>query len=183
MRIVIDGNIGSGKTSQLDLLGTLGYKIKKEPIDQWPLELFYSDPERWGFLFQIVVLQTFDYGPDDGFTILERCPSSSKDVFWSIMNKNQVEDIAYTYEFNRHAWYPDVYIFIHKPPEMCYRHIQERTQAGDSKVSLEYLKVLDGQYEKMFETIPCKHKHRIDGSQSIQDVFKEISAIIKKYKD
>ena len=53
-KIVIDGNIGSGKTTQLDLLEQQGkYNIKKEPIEKWPLDLYYSDPKRWGFLFLI----------------------------------------------------------------------------------------------------------------------------------
>ena len=55
-KIVIDGNIGAGKTTQLNRIEKLGFRVVKEPIEQWPLDLFYSDPERWGFLFQMVRL-------------------------------------------------------------------------------------------------------------------------------
>jgi predicted ATPase len=41
MKVVIDGNIGSGKTTQLGLLEKAGYIVRREPIDQWPLEEFY----------------------------------------------------------------------------------------------------------------------------------------------
>jgi len=181
MRIVIDGNIGSGKTTQLDALRGLGYKIKKEPIEKWPLELFYSDPGRWGFLFQMIVLQTFEVdGGEDGCTIYERCPSSSRDVFWSVMDKNPVEDQAYQYEFNRHAWFPDVYILIDKSPELCHEHMKLRKQDGDSMVSLEYLQRLDTQYSIMFDQIQCP-KYRVDGDATVDKVLEDIKAIIKRY--
>jgi deoxyadenosine/deoxycytidine kinase len=38
MRIVIDGNIGAGKTTQLGLLEKIGYTVRREAIDDWPLE-------------------------------------------------------------------------------------------------------------------------------------------------
>ena len=56
MKSVIDGNIGCGKTTQLKILENIGFNVRYEPIEDWPLDLFYSDMERWGFLFQIVVL-------------------------------------------------------------------------------------------------------------------------------
>lgn len=31
MKVVIDGNIGSGKTTQLDLLEMRGYRVRREP--------------------------------------------------------------------------------------------------------------------------------------------------------
>jgi predicted ATPase len=38
MRVVIDGNIGSGKTTQLELLERKGWFIQKEPIRFMALE-------------------------------------------------------------------------------------------------------------------------------------------------
>jgi hypothetical protein len=40
MKIVIDGNIGSGKTTQLGLLEQKGWKLRREPIDKWPPQRF-----------------------------------------------------------------------------------------------------------------------------------------------
>jgi deoxyadenosine/deoxycytidine kinase len=82
MKIVIDGNIGSGKTTQLDILTNENFQVVKEPIEKWPLDLFYSDPERWGFLFQLIILQTLQCLPTDDMVIYERCPLSSKEIFW-----------------------------------------------------------------------------------------------------
>ena len=82
MIIAIEGNIGCGKTTQLSILEKQGYSIYKEPIDKWPLDEFYQDPSRWGFLLQVVVLRTFIKGTEP-ISIHERSPMSSKYVFWN----------------------------------------------------------------------------------------------------
>ena len=58
LRVVIDGNIGSGKTTQLGLLEKTGYTVRREAIQDWPLEEFYKDPARWAFLLHTSILLT-----------------------------------------------------------------------------------------------------------------------------
>lgn len=179
-KIVIDGNIGAGKTTQLDMLEKDGYSVKREPIDQWPLELFYSDPDRWGFLFQIIILQTLTLNQDDKPCIYERCPKSSLDVFWRLMKKNDVEDQAYKKAYEHYGWEPDVYIFIDTPPLQCKERIQMRTQDGDSGVSQEYLEKLYEAYMDMYDNMKCV-KYKIDGTQTQDVIVKKIKQIINKY--
>lgn len=178
MKVVIDGNIGSGKTTQLNLLEQKGLSVVREPIDKWPLDLYYSDPERWGFLFQMLILQTLK--TYEGFHIYERSPLSSKEVFWKIMKKTALEDQVYQTEFQHHGWLPDIYIYISKTPELCHRHIQCRTQEGDGKVSLEYLKTLDAHYSTMISDLDRRDitVYIVDGNMSVQDVHNKIFEII-----
>jgi len=176
MRIVIDGNIGSGKTTQLDLLEKIGYSVKREPIAQWPLDLYYSDPERWGFLFQIIILQTLV--PNEETTIYERSPISSRDVFWKTMKKTDIEDEAYRKQFDIQAWLPEFYIFIDKGPDNCFNQIKKRNQEGDSKISLDYLKELDSNYNLMFKDLECK-KIKVDGNDTIEHIHNKIVNILK----
>ena len=171
MKIVIDGNIGSGKTTQLNILEDLGFKVKREPIDQWPLELFYSDMERWGLTFQLVVLNTLT--TEEGEIIYERSPVSAKNVFWRAMKKTDLEDRVFNNYYDVMGWGPDLYILINKSPEMCYEHIQERVQAGDGGVTLDYLKTLDGYYQDMFEELDCP-KYKVDGNKPIREVHQDI---------
>ena len=180
MKVVIDGNIGSGKTTQLNKLESAGLPVRREPIEKWPLDLYYSDPVRWGFLFQMIILQTLKC--ENGFMIYERSPISSRDVFWEIMEKTDIEDAVYRKEFDDRAWYPDVYILIDKAPETCYEHLCTRDQAGDSGVTYEYLKQVGDQYEKMFKKLTCV-KYKIDGNQPIDTVYSEILNVIKKHND
>ena len=82
-RVVIDGNIASGKSTQFDMLAKQGYSVLSERIYDWPLELFYSDPKRWALLLQFAILKSFHTHKND-FKIFERSPESSRDVFWKM---------------------------------------------------------------------------------------------------
>lgn len=181
MHIVIDGNIGSGKTTQLDLLEQKGWSVKREPLDKWPLELFYTDMSRWALLLQMRILQTLQPAAHTP-TVYERCLLSTRHVFWEyLLNKGLVrpeEDQVYTEAYEKYYWVPDLYIYLRKSPEIAYEHIRKRHQTGDASVTLDYLKDLDRLYEKMIRTITC-HVHVIecDGktpaeiSKSISDVM------------
>lgn len=176
MKIVIDGNIGSGKTTQLTCLSEYNYNIIKEPIDEWPLDLFYSDPERWGFLFQMIVLRTLR--TIEGSAIYERCPVSSKEVFWQLMKKHPIEEQVYEEEYKLRAWYPDMYILIDTGADQCYENIKKRSQAGDYGISLDYLKQLEDKYITMYENLQCP-KFKVDGTRPIEEVTKDIINIIE----
>ncbi len=65
--IVVEGNIGSGKTTFLDKFHdrTGQVEVLSEPVDRWRdasghnlLDLMYSDPARWSLLFQTYVQLT-----------------------------------------------------------------------------------------------------------------------------
>jgi deoxyadenosine/deoxycytidine kinase len=180
MKIVIDGLIGAGKSTQVDILSkTLGISTIREPIDEWPLELFYSDPKRWGFLMQVAVLNSFvKLRHTDG--IFERSPESTRCVFWQNLVDsgmvNSTENEVFNALYDNVSWLPDITILIDKSPELCYEHIQKRTQAGDSKITLEYLKKLNSYYDdfkKMPEVVV------VDGNRSISEVSEDIIKTVR----
>jgi deoxyadenosine/deoxycytidine kinase len=172
MRIVIDGNIGAGKTTQLNILELAGYNVKREPIDDWPLELFYQDKKRWAFLMHVSVLTSLS--PECN-TIHERCVFTTAHVFWKLM-KNKVnpeEDKLFMKLYEKYKWVPDLYIYIHVEPEVAWEHIQNRDQAGDSGITLEYLKEIDQCYKEMLKILPCKVVI-IQGNKSKDVIHSEI---------
>jgi len=176
MKIVIDGNIGAGKTTQLNLLKRIGARVFKEPIEEWPLEEFYADPKKGIFALQMAVLRTVcDQGPG----IYERSLLSSRWVFWEwAKKKNLVEHVkTYEYFYEKHAWSPDLYIFLSKSPEECYLHVSSRKQTGDSKVTLGYLRELDELYSELRDRVTCK-VHVIDASRTPEEIHAEILHII-----
>jgi len=185
MKVVIDGNIGSGKTTQLDLLEKKGWKVRREPIETWPLELFYSDKSRWALVLQLRILQTLRPVDTKDTVVYERCLLSTRHVFWEhLLQKKYVcptEDLVYVHEYDRRAWYPDVYIFLSKSPERAFEHIGKRHQVGDSNISLEYLQELDVLYKKMIQYVPCK-VHVIDGHQDPETIHNQILRILKEKK-
>ena len=180
MKIVIDGLIGAGKSTQVDILSKItGKSVIKEPIADWPLELFYKDPSRWGFMMQVAVLNSY-VKMKESSGIFERCPQSTHDIFWQNLVESKVvtadENTIFEKLYKYHSWNPDVIIFIDKSPEKCYEHIQSRNQTGDTGVSMDYLKSLDVLYTKHFTN--NDKIHVIDGNQSIPDVTRDILKII-----
>lgn len=178
MRITIDGNIGSGKTTQIRLLQEKGISVHPEPIHEWPLTTFYSDKKRWAFLMQMSVLSGFEAHAD----VYERSPDSSLHVFWKYM----VDHDYVTYEENKicrnmysiYGWKPDVFVYIDTPPSICNERVSKRFQDGDSGVYKEYLEELDVYYKKYIELHP--RVFVIDGTKTPEEIHKEIISIIKE---
>ena len=180
MKIVIDGNIASGKTTQLNLLEQQNFKVKREPIEDWPLELYYGNPEQWGLFFQLIVLKTHSRIVKDESCIYERFPGSGTQVFWPIMKKNPSEDLVYQEAYRRYGWEPDIFIWIHTSPSKCWNNVQTRNQDGDKSITSTYLDTLDTQYEKMFNSLKCL-KFEINGNDTVEQVHNEILKIINNY--
>lgn len=181
--IVIDGNIGSGKTTQLSLLEKKGWKVRREPIEQWPLEEFYKDPRRWAFYFHMVILQTLRPLKVDEPVIYERSLLSSRWVFWPVLVKKGYvtpgEDSVYIKFYEQFAWYPDIYIFLSKNTDLAWEHIQKRGQAGDTGVSREYLKELETEYMKLVKNVPCK-VYVINANKSADEIHNEICKLLSE---
>ena len=184
MKIVIDGLIGAGKSTQVDMLSkTLGISAIIEPIDEWPLDMFYNDPKRWGFLMQVAVLNSFvKFQYIDG--IFERSPESTRCVFWhNLVDSgivNNTENEVFQTLYKNLGWTADVTIFIDKTPELCYEHIQSRSQAGDSLITLDYLKKLSSYYED-FKKTPGVIV--IDGNRSIDEISEDIIKTVQILKN
>jgi len=160
MKIVIDGNIGVGKSTQLRLLEGKGYRVKREPIEDWSLDLFYKDKSRWALLLQMQILYSFTSVTSSQVpTIYERCPISSNHVFWDNLLQQKLvtedEDKVYQKYYDKLSWKPDLYIYLVCSPEESWRRIQARKQVGDQKITLEYLKKLHDLYEKVVLRMPC----------------------------
>ena len=180
MKIVVDGTIGAGKTTQLNMLAQKGYAVHREPIDEWPLDEFYKDPSRWAFYFHMVVILSQKPTLDG---IHERSILSSRWVFWNLLAKKgfvtPMEEKTYLQFFEKFKWVPDKYIFLKKTPEKAYEHIQARGQAGDQGVTLDYLKELDIEYLDFLSTISTMCTvHIIDAEKTPEEIHQEILRIL-----
>ena len=183
MTIVIDGNIGAGKTTQLNHLEKLGYKVKREPVEDWPLEKFYRNPSSTCFMFQIAVLHSNIKRKE--FQVYERGILPGRMVFWEDLLlrgivKNTEEHFWYDKIFEELKWFPDKYIFIDVKPETSLERIKSRHQAGDKSIDITLLQSLNNRYKHMIGCIRGKCEvHVLDGEQSEEEILRQIKKIIQ----
>jgi deoxyadenosine/deoxycytidine kinase len=115
--------------------------------------------------------------PGEGVQLVERSLLSSRWVFWEVLKKEgkvtSKEHSTYDKMFEKHAWQPDLFIYLAKSPEKCYEHIQKRTQPGDRAITLKYLMDLNSEYLKLLRNIPCKVLV-VNAERPAEEIHKEI---------
>lgn len=161
--IAIEGNIGAGKTTLGNRLSSqFGYKFIEEPVESWRnqyddnvLDLFYQDPKRWGFTFQVMALTTraktmIDMG-GIGPVILERTIETDYHVFAKacyrrgLMTNTEYAIYRSMYESLSESLYvkPDLVIYIRTPYDECARRIDIRSRGEETGISVDYLRELE----------------------------------------
>jgi deoxyadenosine/deoxycytidine kinase len=202
MRIVIDGNIGSGKSTVTNrVCHELRLPMFLEPVDQWNewLSLYYKDPDRWGFSMNLNVLMSFSkWRANNNFLgLYERSPLSNRYVFTELQQLNPLEQRLYEQVYDQVAWVPDVIIYIRTDPEVSMERMQKRARDCESNVPLEYLKLVHEKYEKMFKPPReyfsyLDHQYTggkqcriilVDGNRDAEAVYKDVLEWVKAYKD
>jgi thymidine kinase len=178
---IIDGNIGSGKSSVLKFLKQnytekiriIEEKFINENNEMDPIiQKFYDNPKEYGFLAQIKILMThmrnkklikeeyYNNDKNQNNTLLfERSPLSCINIFGeqliadNIINEDQQQ---ITKEINDNfGWLPKNIIYINTPPDECYNRIKKRARNGEGNIPLTYLEDLHNRYEKLY----CNHNH------------------------
>jgi len=166
-RISIEGNISSGKTYYIDKLKQNGYLVHKYPneINQYPTDVsWYSNfkskintsPD--GILSkQLDVLhQQMKLPYEDGkINIYERSPYTLKNVFSNMLYNDGVlkasEYLLHNKFVDDFSWNPDVIIYLHCEPEVCY----QRSLSKHTDINMEYVNKLHCQHEEVFDSINC----------------------------
>lgn len=208
--IVIDGNIGVGKSKVINTLKTFFEKNEKicfldEPLTDWLnfkdenekniLQLYYEDNKKYGFLFQLLALitrfQKFEKvlkNPenDKKIIITERSILSDKEVFKNILiDENKISFVeSKIYEIYHSKFYEnlneDLFIFLNCSSEESLRRIKNRGRVEEQSIPLEYLNLCKEKYLNMFDKIPNK-KIKIDTETNFDEYFNSIVELINNY--
>ena len=200
--ITISGNIGCGKTTIIDYLTNLYkdnafFKIFKEPIDSWGswLDLFYTNPEKYAFPFQMKVLIDFLYLnniSDKDCIITERSPLDSLHVFTkTLKNDDKITYLEYNlYQeyVNKIGWKPKHIIYIQTNPNNCIQRIKKRMRGCESGIDESYIQSIHTIYEQWIDSIKNNHEsninvHIINGNQEKEIVFENVKKVISEIKD
>lgn len=174
--IVVEGNIGAGKSTVLSHIETQGFKVFYENVDSWRpyLELFYAQPERWSFALQMAILHDMaqqkkeadKLNPEDHpYVFFERSPLSN--MLFARMARmlgNMTDLELHTYElfYEELCWKPEFTVLIDTPVITCLERVQKRQRPGEAKIDLDYLQSVEAFHRTGFEDIDLKVTGTVD---------------------
>ncbi len=169
--VVVAGNIGSGKTSLTERMGSrLGWKTAFESVSDNPyLADFYRDMKTWSFHLQVFFLghraeQYLQLFNNPVSAILDRSIFEDAFIFARALNHlgNLNEQDYHTYlRLYRlvvsQLPTPDLLIVLRAPVSVLMDRIQKRARNIETGISADYLSLLDSFYEdwmKDFDLCP-----------------------------
>jgi len=162
--IVIEGNIGAGKTSLARMLAEdTGRKLILEEFNDNPfLSKFYEDPDRYAFQVELSFLSEryqqikTEMGHPDlfGQGIISDYYLAKSFIF-SKHNLKDDEMVLFEKLFtiiNLQAPRPDLYVYLHLPVERLLENISLRGREYEKNIKAEYLKEVQDGYFGFFKS-------------------------------
>ena len=164
--IVIEGNIGAGKT-------TLATKIAEQfnarlilerYADNPFLPKFYNDPEKYSFPLELSFLADRHKQLKDELVVLDLFKSFTIADYYFMKSLVFAASTLTGDEFNlyRQIFYiiygtlpkPDLYVYLHLDPERLLRNIEKRGRFYEKTITGEYLKKIQANYFSFFKQNP-----------------------------
>ena len=141
----------------------MGYKTICEPVnDKWAkyLPLLYEDMFKWGFTFQLEVIDWFRQLPtkieasSNNLTIIERSGISGLCIFAkNLKQQNIINEWQYSLikRFSQTILWKPKYIFYLKcKPETCIKRMIERNRKAENNMDTKLIFDLHLKHEQLF---------------------------------
>ncbi len=182
--LVIEGNIGAGKTSLASLLAEeTGSRLVLEAFSDNPfLAKFYEDPDRYAFQLELSFLseryqqiKTELRHPDLFGQAVISDYYLAKSFIFSKYNLKDDEMKLFEKLFsiiNLQAPKPDLYVYLHLPVEKLLENIKQRGRSYEKKIRYDYLKEVQEGYFGFFKS-QQKMKILVIDSSNIDFVNRE----------
>jgi deoxyguanosine kinase len=162
--LVIEGNIGAGKTSLATMLAQdTGSRTVLEQFSDNPfLALFYENPDRYAFQLELSFLAEryqqikTELGHPDLFGVpVISDYFMAKSIIFSNHNLKAEELTLFKKMFhiiNLQIPRPDLYVYLHAPVEQLLENINARGRSYEQSITKEYLKEVQDGYFGFFKT-------------------------------
>lgn len=167
--ITIEGNIGAGKSTLVDVLKTkysnrTDVLFLQEPVDVWSkitqngktvLELFYGDQPKYSFAFQVLAYTTRLKMIEDAMAeaklngirviVMERSLEADRNIFAKMLyDSGVIEECMYKIYLLMSGTGLEKYkangvIWVNAGPATCLERIKKRSRDGEDSIMLEYL--------------------------------------------
>ena len=164
--ILFEGNIAAGKSTVGRRLAESGlFDFIEEPVGSWQkdfaanlLDLFYKDPKRWSFTFQLAAFTTRAKTwtevlamTDHQNVVLERSIYCDRYVFAKncyqsgLMTEVEWQLYSRMWDWLEENWCtePDKIVYLRTPAEVCHERIVKRGRREEEKIPLDYLRDLE----------------------------------------
>lgn len=159
--IVVAGNIGAGKTSLTERLGTrLGWRTAFESVADNPyLADFYADMRAWAFHLQVFFLghrvrQYLEMAAGPQSVVLDRSIYEDAHIFaralYHVGNVNERDYLSYRRVFDLLVATlppPNLLIYLKAPVSVLMERIRRRGRAIESGITPQYLSLLESFYD------------------------------------
>nr|XP_022913829.1 deoxynucleoside kinase-like [Onthophagus taurus] len=196
--VIVEGNIGSGKTTFLNhFQRNSNILVLSEPVEMWRncgkanlLGLLYEDPKRWSFTFQSYVLLTMIQQhflkTERSIKLMERSIYSVRYCFVDNMQREGLmpaPSVAVLNEqFNWLQSKPeakvDLVVYLRTSPEIVYERMLQRNRDEEKTVSIEYLKKLHDVHENW---LYYKNAYSCPAPVLVLDANLDKKTIVKEY--
>lgn len=168
--IVLAGNISSGKTTILRHVASANaaFRAFEEPVEEWAywLSRMYSDPSKFMFLFQLLVLahytritsqiQAIVDGPPGQWPraiVVERSPLEATEVFCQVnkahLHKEELAALrlAGMRLHQEPVWSIHAYfVYVYASATTCHKRLVVRKRIGEGQVGVQYLRQIEDAY-------------------------------------
>lgn len=165
--VLIEGNIGSGKTTFLNHFNKFDdICLLSEPVERWQdvggcnlLDLMYKESNRWAMPFQtyvtLTMLEMHTKPTDKSVKIMERSLFSSRYCFVENMyangtlHKGMYQILQDWYRFIEKSIHiqADLIVYLRTSPEVVFERMKTRARSEESCVPLKYLEELHVSHE------------------------------------
>ena len=169
--VLVAGNIGSGKTSLTERIGSrLKWDTAYESVSDNPyLPDFYADMKKWSFHLQVFFLghradQYLSLAANPTSAIADRSIYEDAYIFARALhhmgNLSERDYLAYRKVFalvTQSLPAPDLLIYLKAPVSTLMNRIQKRGREIETGISAEYLELLESFYDDWmmnFDTCP-----------------------------
>ncbi len=162
--IVIEGNIGAGKTSLAHLLSTdLTGRLILERFAENPfLPKFYSDPKRWAFPLELSFLadrykqlkeELFQPSLFDKYIIADYYFMKSLIFSKETLDEDEFKLYQQLFEIIYiNIPRPNLFVYLHCPVSKLLKQIQIRGRSYETSITADYLTHIHNNYMEFIET-------------------------------
>lgn len=166
----VEGNIGSGKSTFLRLIGSkLNAQVVCEPLEMWQnvggqnlLEVYYQDQTRWTYTFQSYALLTLIIAQQEQaqngtfpFQLTERSIHSYRYCFTQhLHDEGRMNDLEWKLYDAWASWLseyaspvPAGFIYLRTEPDVCFQRLNKRNRSEEKPLAQEYLAKIHQRHE------------------------------------